>query len=1128
MSDVIGKTFGKYEVVAPLGRGGMAEVYKAYQPNLERHVALKLVLAHLAEADPEFIGRFEREAKSIAALRHPNIVQVYDYDVQGDTPYMVMELIEGGTLKSLLDDRAKRRDLLPLTEATRVTRSIGEALAYAHKRGMIHRDVKPANVMFDAEQRVILTDFGLAKLITTPAQTATGQTLGTPAYMAPEQGLGQPGDPRSDLYSLGVMLFEMMTGRLPYHADTAMALILQHIHAPTPRARALRPDLPEALDAFIFRVMAKEPKDRFPNMEAFLLGLREAESGHLITSSFSNSLTPILTPSGRPEAPEGMPASTPPPGAFVSQTPPEPTLPPDVSSFVGRQAQLTALGQQLAQTHLVVLSGMPGIGKTALAAALARRVNEPALIFWHSFHAGEDVSTLVWKLSAFLAWRRRPDVWNMLDSARQTRSQSAPPEVIIDYVFQLMRGQGYLLCLDDIHHIDDDPLFEHFLERLQAARRAGEVTVLLTTRRVSRALEEDVTTPVPGLTAADAESLLQARGLALAPDLLDTLHQHTEGNPQLLSLAVEALRRAKSAARLLDDLLETPRIGDFLMKEVDKGLDSDEREVMKGVAALLGYPGTRSAVYAVLGDDTPINIRRTLNDLVGRYLLMVLEGEVGREYDEHALVQAYYYDLLTKKERTEWHRRAAEYYETEEPDRLKAARHYQKAGQDEKAADLAIADVWAFINQGQTRAVRQVLEALTERKLSPPAWVRVLLARGQVYALLGEAALARTSYEAAYALLAQSPSMPDGPELHARACRGLGELLQADQPEEALHWLKRGLDSLPDGAVTEQRAALLIRQGRILALLGHSDESVSALQEGLRALPPGPSRLRLSALGNLGNIYCIQGQTELGLRHYRQVLDTARQLNDFWAMGEVWINLGIELDVAARWPEALENYQLALQQADRLGSLDMRLRSILGIGNTQHKLGDDTAARRSLSDCQELAHAAQSAYVELCAGISLAGVLASVGESAAALPLLADMQRLAEQTGLREPVPELLYVRALAQLANDGERPEALASAEAALALARELQAVGYVGVSQRVLGQVQWADGQPEAAIASFEQSLAVLAGHDPYEAARTQAEWGRALVASGQTEPGRRLLAEARATFERLGARRELAALG
>ncbi len=272
------RKIGKYDIVERLGRGGMAEVFRAYQSSLDRYVAIKVLHAFLAD-DPEFKSRFEREAQNVAKLRHPNIVQVYDfeYDPAGESYYMVMELIDGPTLKDRINALAEQDRLLEIADVVRIVREAAGALAYAHSRSMIHRDVKPANLMIDHDERIVLTDFGIAKIVTGAQFTATGGMVGTPAYMAPEQGLGEAGDERSDLYSLGIILFQLLSGHLPYDAETPLATILRHLNTPTPSVRQFNPNVPESMDRIVQKAIAKEAADRYQTANEFIEDLQRFE-----------------------------------------------------------------------------------------------------------------------------------------------------------------------------------------------------------------------------------------------------------------------------------------------------------------------------------------------------------------------------------------------------------------------------------------------------------------------------------------------------------------------------------------------------------------------------------------------------------------------------------------------------------------------------------------------------------------------------------------------------------------------------------------------------------------------------------------------------------------------------------
>lgn len=273
MEDLSGKQFGHYQIVAPLGEGGMAAVYKAYQPSMERHVAVKVLPRHMATSE-EFVARFKREAKLLAQLQHPHILPVFDYGESEGYPYIVMSFVQSGTLADLM-----KKQRLPMSEVRRIITQTGDALGYAHARGMIHRDIKPSNILIDERGNCLLTDFGLARMAESSAKiTSSGAIMGTPAYMAPEQGSGSNVDHRSDLYALGVILYELVTGRVPYTAETPIAIVFKHISDPLPSARKLNPMLSEAVELVLYKALAKNPDDRYQTAESFVQGFQAAIS----------------------------------------------------------------------------------------------------------------------------------------------------------------------------------------------------------------------------------------------------------------------------------------------------------------------------------------------------------------------------------------------------------------------------------------------------------------------------------------------------------------------------------------------------------------------------------------------------------------------------------------------------------------------------------------------------------------------------------------------------------------------------------------------------------------------------------------------------------------------------------
>lgn len=271
MEDLTGRQLGPYQIVAPLGEGGMAAVYRAYQPGMERYVALKVLPRQFVE-DPEFSARFQREARILAQLQHAHILPVFDYGQVEGYSYIVMPFVPSGTLTDALQGQP-----FPLPRIRQVISQVGDALSYAHGRGLVHRDVKPSNVLIDESGNCLLTDFGLARMVEASVNlTASGTIMGTPAYMSPEQGSGRKIDSRSDIYSLGIILYEMATGRVPYKAETPVAVVFKHVSGPLPLPRSVNPDLPEAVERVILKALARDPDERYQTAEDLVAALKRA------------------------------------------------------------------------------------------------------------------------------------------------------------------------------------------------------------------------------------------------------------------------------------------------------------------------------------------------------------------------------------------------------------------------------------------------------------------------------------------------------------------------------------------------------------------------------------------------------------------------------------------------------------------------------------------------------------------------------------------------------------------------------------------------------------------------------------------------------------------------------------
>jgi serine/threonine protein kinase len=288
-----GQMLGPYRIINQIGKGGMANVYKAYQPSVDRSVAIKVLPSQLAESK-EFATRFQQEARIIAKLEHPHILPVFDYGESDGITYFVMRYLEAGTLK----DKMEAGRPLPLHEIDRIFTQLTDALSYAHSHGIVHRDLKPANALIDSHGNIFLTDFGIAKLLesASPRLTQTDAIMGTPAYISPEQAQAGPVDQRSDIYSLGIILYEMVTGRVPFVADTPLAIIFKHVSDPLPLPSLIKPDIPASIEQVILKALAKDPRDRFDTAAEFAAAWKRALEAK---ETVRRSAEPISAPASR-------------------------------------------------------------------------------------------------------------------------------------------------------------------------------------------------------------------------------------------------------------------------------------------------------------------------------------------------------------------------------------------------------------------------------------------------------------------------------------------------------------------------------------------------------------------------------------------------------------------------------------------------------------------------------------------------------------------------------------------------------------------------------------------------------------------------------------------------------------
>lgn len=794
--------------------------------------------------------------------------------------------------------------------------------------------------------------------------------------------------------------------------------------------------------------------------------------------------------------------------------PPEPARPPAVENFIGRKAELAYYSGLLESRGMALVAGMPGVGKTALAVTLAQSLCPPEKLFWHVFHEGEGVASILWKLAAFLAWNGRPAIWEMVQGIALSGGDLPPPDVLLDYFLQTLRGQGYLLVLDNVQFVLDDPALERILSRLGEVVAAGELRLLLVSQQTPDFIPAGDVRPLTGLTRQESERLLALLLPTVDPEVAAELHRRTHGNAQLLHLAARAYENIRPD-RLLDELLASQDVERFLLKQVDEHLEESEKEAMSGLAVLLGFPGSRDAIEEVLDGK---NVRRQLTDLVNQHLLERLGQEGGQAYSQHAILQAFYYDLLSRRERRAMHRRAAQFYEFEEVDDLRAALHYRHAGDAAKAGALASRDVWPHIFQGQARSLWAILEDMEESHFDADLflWVRVLLARGVVAGYLDRHDDAEIAYTDALAWLEKADDLPDRGLWQAQACRGMAYLLRSHAAAQALEWAEKGLAALGEGH-PRQRADLLIQQAIAQRLSGQSEAALASLHAALEILPPGADYERMLALLNLGYLHFHGGRLGEAIQVSKEALALARKHHNRPNELVITSNLAAFQQLAGAWTQAAQGYAAAVEMARQIGYQVELARAELNRGVLALCQGEEEIARRALTFSLNDARQRGNLRTSATALLYLTKLHLQAERSSAAEPLLAEAQEFVEQGQMAYLRPMLHEVYAHFHLAA-GNRADAESHIRRSLDEARRQKMSSEEGRALRLLAHLRALAGAEEEADELFAQSLARLEA-EPYEAALTNKMWGEQLLEWGERMAGRQKLRAAQEVFERLG---------
>ncbi|MFK7800757.1 MAG: tetratricopeptide repeat protein [Anaerolineae bacterium] len=799
---------------------------------------------------------------------------------------------------------------------------------------------------------------------------------------------------------------------------------------------------------------------------------------------------------------------------FASYPPPPLAAyaPPHLESFVGREAELIRFQKELNETDTALICGMAGMGKTTLANRLASLIPNQEKVFWHPFHDG-NLNPFMRRLAGFLANHDRTDLWEMIEAARMAGIKPPTIETSLDTLVAQLDGLDVTLCLDDLQYVDDDPQFAEFMSRVQ---NCG-IQLIITARRfpafVSSQLQE-----LDGLSAADTGALLAARQVELSDGLIADLHAHTAGNGAFLTLAAVMLRHATNPADLIAKLATIDNIERFLMEEVNDRLSANQQRVMEGVAILGGYPGSRDALEEILNQR---DVRRTLQELSGQFLLLVADGEFGREYSQHAIIQSFYYEQPRQRVRRELHLRAAEFYDLEEVDRFKATLHYAKGDHSERATRLASTHLWEIVNQGMAKPLADILDGIQEGNLAQNDLFELWLAQAQLDTLLGDVDNAQEVLQKAADKLQALPVTAETDVLKARVCLHMAELLERQSPSDALTWAQRGLEVISQkgsGEQAELTAALNIRSGTMMMHMGNLGGALETFETVTDDMLGQAKQLQLERWINLISVHMHLSQFPKALNYANQALELSRHQRNHLDTSRIYSNVAYVHFLMGNWNQAVSALEEALLISRRLGSHNDILTLSVNLGRVYSDLGNHHLAWQHLNHALEIGEPAK-AHQAMIAKINIGRLLISQNEFEPAVEILLTAEGDAKSKNDQVHIATAMMHQAEAWLGL-GNFKQAYSKIAAAIKSFQQLGDSHGLGIALKVNAEISWHDQQQQKAINLLDESLSKLNGVDIYQEALAKLLKGQIELEQRQFKSGTHLIEEAAIVFKRIGA--------
>ncbi len=631
----------------------------------------------------------------------------------------------------------------------------------------------------------------------------------------------------------------------------------------------------------------------------------------------------VVTAAPEPEAP------------FWPLVPPE--QPPEVARLVGRQKTLLQLKGQLVTAQLVVITGMPGVGKTALAAALLQWLQWPTeKLFWYPFRGREGINDIVWRLADFLAWHGLPEFQRLLRN-----NQPPPATVLLDALFHAMRNQGYLLCFDDFHLLDDLGAAEHLLRSFEARATRRELHIVLISRTIPKVVQTTGIETVTGLSREEANNLLRQQGIPVTEERMIDIQLLTQGNPQLLLLIGDMLKHGGDPNLLLTSILRSVSVENYVLREVDERISAEERIVMQTVAVLTEAAANVEIIEVVAAIG---GVKKHLLHLAERHLVLCDRRGAEPIYSQHALVQTFYYEMLSRSERRTLHRRAADYYLHERHDPLHAALHLERASEYEQAVRvIAHAPLPQLLRQGRVQTVTQLLEKLAaeygDSWQDQQNWLLLSIIRGHIYRLLGVYQRTLEMFEAA---LHQSGS----PLNQAKLLTELGATYSAKgQFVEAKQLYLQSLALYQSLADDSQLAELHNGIGWAAYRLGHLTEAYTHFQQGQHfAHKHNQEQLIARIEQGLGLIQWRRGELAAAEATFTASRHRFAQLGESWHEAESVSNLGLVFDETGDVQRARQQWEQAIEMMEKIGKINSLITTYCNLGDSYQATGEGRTA----------------------------------------------------------------------------------------------------------------------------------------------------------------------------------------